>query len=539
MTPRDPPPVGTGDLTATTLVAPGKDTALVGGLLRRAEIAHAPARDLADLRERILAGCGPVVVAVETVSGDVGSLVRSLETQPNWSDIPVIVFTRQHGALSPSLRPLVARSNTAMLRRPVQAVTFLSVMRSAVTDRQRQYAVRDLLNSLERLNRRNRRRILQLQRLAAQLTRAEERERRRLAGVLHDDLQQLLVGAQYRTTILERRLRQGRDPAGPLAELTEQISEAIAQSRSLSHELTPPPLRRRGLGEALRWLARRMEGLFGLEVTLTGDRGLTLGSEDLETFGYRAVQELLFNVVKHAGTGEAVVTLQDGDDRAIITVGDQGRGFTSPAEESGEEAQGGLGLFSIGERAELFGGRLAVDSAPGAGTRVTLEIPRRPAAHTRAVAGRDGSGPGTSRDDGDGDGRGGDAGDLLRVVIVDDHETLRAGVKALLVEEIDLAVVGEAADGHQALDLVRRREPDVVLLDVAMPNMDGLEAATRLRERHPGLRIIGLSTFSHEDMAERMLEAGADLYLCKSDPGTDLVAAIREGPAPGGDAQGA
>jgi DNA-binding NarL/FixJ family response regulator len=125
------------------------------------------------------------------------------------------------------------------------------------------------------------------------------------------------------------------------------------------------------------------------------------------------------------------------------------------------------------------------------------------------------------------------------VVIVDDHETLREGVKALLLEEPDLAVVGEAADGQQALDLVRRREPDVVLLDVAMPGMDGLEAASRLRERHPALRIIGLSTFSHEDMGERMLEAGADLYLCKSDPGTDLVAAIRQGPSGDGDRRGA
>lgn len=537
MTPREPP-VGTGDLTATTLVAPGKDTALVARLLRRAEIAHVPANDAAHLRERILAGCGPVVVAVESVASEAGALVRSLQTQPNWSDIPVILFAHQHGALPPSLRPLIERSNTTMLRRPVQAVTFLSVMRSAVTDRQRQYAVRDLLLSLEQLNRRNRRRIVQLQRLAAQLTRAEERERRRLAGVLHDDLQQLLVGAQYRVSIMDRRVRQGRDLTGPLADLATQLSEAIAQSRSLSHELTPPPLRRRGLGEALRWLARRMESLFDLEVALEGDRELDLGSEDLETFSYRAVQELLFNVVKHAGAGEAVVSLRAGEDRVTITVGDQGRGFAQPTESGGDQAEaGGLGLFSIGERAELFGGRLAVDSAPGAGTRITLEIPRRPAAHTRSLAGSDGSGPGSSRSDGDGDGAG--QGEHLRVVIVDDHETLREGVKALLLEEPDLAVVGEAADGQQALDLVRRREPDVVLLDVAMPGMDGLEAASRLRERHPALRIIGLSTFSHEDMGERMLEAGADLYLCKSDPGTDLVAAIRQGPSGDGDRRGA
>ncbi len=515
------------DLAAVTLVQPGRDTSLVAHMLRRAQIPHRPLRDLAELYDRILAGCGPVVVASEMVRGGMPALGRTLATQPNWSDVPVILFARQHARLAAEFAPLVERSNTTLLRRPVQAVTFLTVVRSAVADRQRQYAVRDLLDSLERLNRRNRRRIVQLQRLAAQLTRAEERERRRLAGLLHDDLQQLLVGAQFRLNVLERRLRNGRDLTGPLQELGQQLTAAIDQSRSLSHELTPPSLRRRSLGEALQWLVGRMRDFYDLDVQLEGEPELALGSEDVEIFTYRAVQELLFNVVKHAGTDRAWVRLRGDGQVAEILVEDRGRGFTPLPADAEVSEDPGLGLFSIAERAELLGGGLEVQSEPGGGCRVRLRVPRRPAAHTREVATAEPGRRDAHLAPESMDGAVEVPPSVVRVLIVDDHETLREGVKALLAEEPDVAVVGEAADGEQALELTRRRHPDVVLLDVAMPVMDGLEAAAHLRRQFPRLRILGLSTFSHEDMAERMLQAGADQYFCKSDPGTELVAAIR------------
>ena len=516
------------DLAVVTLVRPGRDASLVAGLLRRAEISHRPVSDLAALYDRILAGCGPVVVASEMLRGGTAALGRTLATQPNWSDVPVILFAREHTRLAAEFTPLIDRSNTTLLRRPVQSVTFLTVVRSAVADRERQYAVRDLLDSLERLNRRNRRRIIQLQRLAVQLTRAEERERRRLAGLLHDDLQQLLVGAQFRLNVLERRLRSGRDLGEPLQELGQQITAAIEQSRNLSHELTPPPLRRRSLGEALQWLADRMRSFYRLDVTLEADAELSLDSEDMEIFAYRTVQELLFNVVKHAGTDRAWVRFQADGDHTEILVQDQGRGFDPPSPDAEVSEDPGLGLFSIAERAELLGGGMEVWSEPGAGCRVCLRIPRRPAAHTRAVAPAEPGGPVDASAPPPAAGAAEAAPSAIRVLIVDDHETLREGVKALLAEEHDIAVVGEAANGEQALELTRRRHPDVVLLDVAMPVMDGMEAASRLRQQFPALRILGLSTFGHEEMGQRMLDAGADRYFCKSDPGTELIAAIRD-----------
>jgi len=523
-----------GELTVLVLAPSEREGRLIGRMLAGADIAHEVIADLDALLDRVLVDCGPVVLTVESALRGAAPLARVLDAQPNWSDIPLVLFAPREVPVPLRLDRVVARSNTTLLRRPVQAATFLSVVRSALADRQRQYAVRDLLESLERLNRRNRRRIVQLQRLAVQLTQVEERERRRLASLLHDDLQQMLVGAQFRLNVLKRRLRTGGDAEEPVAQLGAQLAEAIQRSRQLSHELSPPALRRQSFVEALRWLAERWESHFGLRVAIAGELEGPLQPEELEVFLYRSVQELLFNVVKHAGADRAAVTVSMADRRVEITVSDRGRGFDPAEQEAASESDAGFALFSIAGRIALPGGRMTVDSAPGQGCRVTLSVPSRPAAHTRTLAVKEAPPacrPGVTvstvaevvSEDG---GR-----PAVRVLIVDDHETLRAGVRALLGEERDLAVVAEASDGLQALELAGRHRPDVVLLDVAMPVMDGLEAAAHLRRQHPDLRIIGLSTFTREDMADRMLAAGADAYFCKSDPGVELLAAIRGLPA--------
>jgi DNA-binding NarL/FixJ family response regulator len=115
----------------------------------------------------------------------------------------------------------------------------------------------------------------------------------------------------------------------------------------------------------------------------------------------------------------------------------------------------------------------------------------------------------------------------LRVLLADDHALVRAGMRSLLRDIEGVEVVGEAADGGQALALAERERPDVVLLDIAMKGMNGLEAAARLRELHPGIKVIILSMHAGEEYVLQALRAGAAAYLIKDSATAELELALR------------
>ncbi|MER8186537.1 response regulator transcription factor [Kitasatospora sp. NPDC094015] len=119
----------------------------------------------------------------------------------------------------------------------------------------------------------------------------------------------------------------------------------------------------------------------------------------------------------------------------------------------------------------------------------------------------------------------------IRVLIVDDQAMVRAGFAALLNAQSDIDVVGDAADGRQALEASGRTHPDVVLMDVRMPEMDGLEATRRLLTPPPGVthrpKVLMLTTFDLDDYVYEALRAGASGFLLKDAPPADLIAAVR------------
>lgn len=116
----------------------------------------------------------------------------------------------------------------------------------------------------------------------------------------------------------------------------------------------------------------------------------------------------------------------------------------------------------------------------------------------------------------------------IRVLIVDDHVLVRKGMAALLETEESIEVVGEASDGQEAVDKVGRLQPDVVLMDLVMPHMDGIEATRRIMESQPGVRILVLTSFAGDDKVFPALKAGALGYLLKDAEPEELVRAIRE-----------
>lgn len=373
---------------------------------------------------------------------------------------------------------------------------------------------------LRTLNRSLEVRAEQLRRLTADLIRAEEAERRRLTQLLHDHLQQLLVAAKLRlSAVLPTLSADGARKS--ITEVQELLGQSIDASRSLTAEISPQILYDAGLPPALEWLSRWMEEKHSLIVDLDADPAADPPNQETRVLLFRGVRELLFNVTKHAGVNHARVTLRRLDDGAIrLLVADEGNGF-DPVERL-IPGSSGFGLFSIRERMELMGGRLEIDSAVGQGTRVSLIIPpgrekqssyspfpveRRKAVREQAAVF---------------DGR-----PRIRVLLADDHVIVRQGLSSLLSSQPDMEIVGEAANGQMAVNLTHELLPDVVVMDINMPVMDGIEATRAIASRLPQIKVIGLSVHTKQDMEIRMREAGAVLFLDKSGPGEDLADAIR------------
>jgi PAS domain S-box-containing protein len=217
----------------------------------------------------------------------------------------------------------------------------------------------------------------QLQSLASELSLTEERERRRLATVLHDHIAQLLVVAKAKAENLQES-RLGRSLAKPMAEVRRLIEESIRHTRSLIFELSPPILYDLGFESAMDWLAEHMQQQHGLVVEVEDDGQAKDLDNEVRALLFRAVQELLFNVLKHAQVSRARVCMRRDGDHLRVAVEDNGAGFAPDKLSAPSGKMAGFGLFSIRERLNYFGGRMQIDSIPGQVTSIVLTIPLKP-----------------------------------------------------------------------------------------------------------------------------------------------------------------
>ena len=312
-----------------------------------------------------------------------------------------------------------------------------------------------------------------------------------------------------------------RDPATAAAEahkLADDARQATREAREIIVGLRADAGEQLPLTAALQAEARAWGEASGVQVALAVEE---VG--DLHPVAERELEwimrEALRNVERHAGASQVTVRLRRLGGRAVLTVADDGAGFEVP-DELEELARGRhFGVTGMRERALLAGGDLSVESAPGDGCVLSVWMPAEAPAAAPRRAGRADRSPRRRAEAAPGRRAGRYAADpvragihmaLIRILLVDDNAIVRRGIASLLAEADGLEVVGEAADGREAIALAEELRPDVVCLDVRMPVMDGVAAAGPLAQRS---KVLMLSYSEDEHLVTGAIRNGAAGYL--------------------------
>lgn len=530
------PPAMTGAHGERVLVlAPsGVDAEVLCRALFAAGIEALECETLHELHDRVREGAAGAILADEMLdAAGIATVLTILDRQPEWSDLPLIVMARhgqEQGRAWRLLRKMNGAAHAVLLERPVHTVTLVSAVSAALRSRARQYQVRDELARLRRTEeelRESERRLreltatlegrvaertaelerqtLQLRLLANELTQAEQRERKSLARTVHDGLQQMLLAVKMQLPFCA-----GEGRAQALQKIGELVDDSMRMAHSLAYELSPPVLELSELPTALEWLARWFSENHRFDVYLDVSADFPTVAENVKVFLFNAVRELLFNAVKHSGAGEAFVLLQTAQPHMLrIEVCDEGVGF-DPARLGEAVEVSGFGLFSVRERLSALGGSLEVRSSPGEGSRFIISMP---AVDGESIVDTAPANESTVPDPGPA--RPWTRGERIRVLVVDDHLMVREGLATMIRQREGFELVGQAADGVEAIERTEDLHPDVVIMDIRMPRMDGIEATRRIKERHPQVQIIGLSLHSVPQQADAMLQAGAAVCLSK------------------------
>ena len=326
-------------------------------------------------------------------------------------------------------------------------------------------------------------------------------ERNRMAREVHDTVAQGLVSILLQLRAARVALDRGivEEAVAGLDDARVAAEAAFAETRRSVLGLAPSPLEGRTLEEALEleiaWAKRTDVADIklmraGTPVPLPAEHALTL---------FRIAQESLTNALRHAGARSVRIGVVYSPGEATLLVQDDGAGFDPDhLEQAGALPR--LGLTGMAERARLLGGTLDLDSTPGWGTRVRASIPLGEL----------------------------EEGEPVDVLVVDDHPTTRAGIVRLLNgADQAIRVVGEADSGNQAVRAWRRLRPDVALMDLQMPDGDGIGAIARIRAEEPDASIVALTAFTNDELVAGAIRAGARGYVGKEASGPDLVAAVR------------
>jgi DNA-binding NarL/FixJ family response regulator/two-component sensor histidine kinase len=315
------------------------------------------------------------------------------------------------------------------------------------------------------------------------------------------------------------------------------LNQLSARIRDLSFDLRPAILDDLGLLPALAPYFERYTAQTQITVNFRHAGLEQRFQPETETATFRIIQEALTNVARHSSVSEVNVKVWIAEDVLHFVVEDYGNGFDLETTLTGATVAGGL--TRMHGRAALLGGYLNIESKRGVGTRVvaslpaaTLDTPARivtfpdDIVSDSTMSAHNSTGekkseiPKTIRPKPE--------GAVTKLVLADSYDLIRQGMRSLLEAEPDFSVVGEAADGRQAIEAVKQLKPDVLIVDFALPELNGSEVTRQILEILPQTRVLMLSVYSGEAYVLESLKSGAMGYVLKHSNAGDLVQAVKE-----------
>ncbi|MCH8541395.1 MAG: PAS domain-containing protein [Opitutales bacterium] len=352
-----------------------------------------------------------------------------------------------------------------------------------------------------------------LQSMVHELSTAEQRERKRMASILHDDLQQLLVAAKMQLEMGQRDSATGKFP-DCLKRAISHIDDALETTYTLVRQANPRILYERGLFPAIESLCGEMLKKHGLTVHYDFPEEAFDLENEIKILLYESLRELFFNIVKHARVNQAQLHFEVAPESLSVRVSDEGVGFDVES-KSGKKNLSEFGLFSVCARIEAMDESCTITSAPGEGTTVAMRFTLRPPRGARLSSQRPAKKKKQNRPL------------PVRVVVVDDHVLVREGIVKILNLDSRIQVVGEANDGREAISIIADTHPDIVLMDINMPRMNGIAATRKILRRWPEIRVLALSMQdSGSNEARSIAAAGAVGFLRKSDDSGKMISTL-------------
>lgn len=365
--------------------------------------------------------------------------------------------------------------------------------------------------------------------LSARLLKLQDEERRRIARDLHDITgQKLAVQSMGLSQVLNRKPsgldEESRRILSECVTLSKQVGEEI---RTLSYLLHPPLLDELGLSSAVKWYAEGFEKRTGIKVKVDIEADFVRLSPEAEVTLFRIIQESLTNVQRYSGSLKAYVRVKLASNAIELQIGDFGKGMHPDILNSttGKVAPLGVGIQGMKERIRQLGGKLEITSQPNRGTQVTATLPvlqphpmgRSEASGVLALPGQVSESAMPNR-----------SVSRKQILIADDHEMLRRGLRAMLEKQLDWEICGEAVDGQEAVDKVTALNPDLVILDINMPVLNGLVAVRQILRNRPKTKVLIFTVHDSDQTAKEIQAAGAHAYLSKSNASEDLLRVVKD-----------
>ncbi len=336
--------------------------------------------------------------------------------------------------------------------------------------------------------------VANLHDLTKHLQNVREEERTRIGREIHDVFGSILTALRTDLDWLSKKVTTEpmHDRIRSLYELT---GEAIETAQKVSTNIRPNVLDDLGLYSAIEQIICEFEQRTNIQCHLTSSAINTPKfDKSRETSIFRIIQEVFTNITRHAQATIVYVELNEVDNEIIIEIKDNGIGITKEQLLNPKS----FGIVGMKERAKQLGGQLVIQKTLSQGTAITLQIPIN--YHQNKT--------------------------IIRVLIADDHALFRDGLKRMFGETSDIVVAAEAENGCDVLSKITECEWDVLLLDINMPDMSGLDVLKEI-SRNNTCRTLILSMYSEDEYAIRAIRAGAAGYLTKDSPADLLISVIR------------